>query len=121
MNDKKKLLVALLAMVSTFSFAQEKYIVGTDPTYPPFEFKNDNGEPEGFEIDLIKLIGEKENFQIDFRYLRRKDWKTIITNGEADMFVSAFSISPERLEIAEMSQPIVKIQSVVYFLDNEKK
>ena len=33
--------------------------VGTNAEFPPFEYVNDNGEPDGFDIALIKAIGKK--------------------------------------------------------------
>ena len=33
--------------------------VGTNAEFPPFEYVNDNGEPDGFDIALIKAVGEK--------------------------------------------------------------
>ena len=34
-------------------------VVGTNAEFPPFEYLGDDGEPEGFDIALIKAIGEK--------------------------------------------------------------
>jgi ABC-type amino acid transport substrate-binding protein len=31
--------------------------VGTDATYPPFEFANEEtGKPDGFDVDLVKAV-----------------------------------------------------------------
>ncbi|WP_028777000.1 transporter substrate-binding domain-containing protein [Shimazuella kribbensis] len=34
-------------------------VVGTDPTFPPFEFKNDKKEYDGFDIDMIRAIAKE--------------------------------------------------------------
>lgn len=34
-------------------------IVGTDPTFPPFEFKNDKKEYDGFDIEIIRAIAKE--------------------------------------------------------------
>ena len=46
--------------------------VGTNAEFPPFEFVGDDGEPDGFDMALIKAIGEKmgvdvvvENMEFD--------------------------------------------------------
>ena len=32
--------------------------VGTEATYPPFEFRNQDNEMTGFDIELVQAIGE---------------------------------------------------------------
>jgi len=40
--------------------------VGSDASYPPFESVNESsGKLEGFDIDLLTAIGQKEGFTID--------------------------------------------------------
>lgn len=118
--NRKKLFVNLLFFVAFSSFGQEeKYIVGTDPTYPPFEFKNDNGEPSGFEVDVLKIIAREENFTIEIQYLKRENWQEALTKGKVDIFLGAFTISPEIMASAEMTLPIMQTQRVVYFLDTD--
>jgi len=44
----------------------EKIRVATDATWPPFESVNEQTkEIEGFDIDLIKAIAEKEGLEIE--------------------------------------------------------
>ncbi len=38
--------------------------VGTNAEFPPFEYVDDNGEPDGFDIALIKAIGEKLGVEV---------------------------------------------------------
>lgn len=49
------------ASQSTLEKVQENkvLIVGTDPTFPPFEFKNDKKEYDGFDIELIRAIAKE--------------------------------------------------------------
>ena len=39
--------------------AQETLIVGTNAAFPPFEYIGDDGNPDGFDVALIKAIGGK--------------------------------------------------------------
>ena len=50
---------AVGAMLAGPVLAQQKITVGAYPSNPPWEFKNEKGEFEGFEIDLIKEIGKR--------------------------------------------------------------
>ena len=39
-------------------------IVGTEPTFPPFDTTDDNGDIVGFDMDLIKAIGKDQGFEV---------------------------------------------------------
>ena len=43
--------------------------VGTEPAFPPFESIGDNGELEGFDIDLMNAIGERAGKTVEFNSL----------------------------------------------------
>lgn len=43
------------------------YIVATDPTYAPFEYRDENSQPIGFDIDLIKAIAKTQGFEVTFQ------------------------------------------------------
>lgn len=40
-------------------------IVGTEPTFPPFDTTDDNGDIVGFDMDLIKAIGKDQGFEVE--------------------------------------------------------
>ena len=44
----------------------ERYMVGTDATYPPFNFKDEHGQLTGFDADLLRAIAENQNFSVEF-------------------------------------------------------
>jgi polar amino acid transport system substrate-binding protein len=73
MKSFRKTLFILISLVLVFTVAgcstsqstlekvkQDKVlIVGTDPTFPPFEFKNDKKEYDGFDIDMIRAVAKE--------------------------------------------------------------
>lgn len=68
-HKKKKNMDSFLAVVCSFCLTgclkeggdsnSEKFIVGTNATYPPFEFVDKRGEVVGFDIDLAREISNK--------------------------------------------------------------
>lgn len=80
------------------------YIVGTDTTYPPFEFE-EGGEYKGIDIDLIKAIAEEEGFEIE---LKPMDFGGIIPALQADQLdvaIAGMSITDDRKEKVDFSDP----------------
>ena len=81
-----------------------KYAIGTDATYPPFEFQKD-GEYIGIDIDLIKEIAKVEGFDVE---LKPMDFKGIIPAIQAkqlDGAIAGISITDERKKILDFSEP----------------
>lgn len=80
------------------------YTVGTDTTYPPFEFE-EGGEYKGIDIDLIKAIAEEEGFEIE---LKPMDFGGIIPALQADQLdvaIAGMSITDQRKEKVDFSEP----------------
>ncbi|MGM0843584.1 MAG: transporter substrate-binding domain-containing protein [Bacillota bacterium] len=80
------------------------YTVGTDTTYPPFEFE-EGGEYKGIDIDLINAIAEEEGFEIE---LKPMDFGGIIPALQAnqlDVAIAGMSITDDRKEKVDFSDP----------------
>ncbi|WP_113930620.1 transporter substrate-binding domain-containing protein [Bacillus sp. P14.5] len=80
------------------------YTVGTDTTYPPFEFE-EGGDYKGIDIDLINAIAEEEGFSIE---LKPMDFGGIIPALQADQLdvaIAGMSITDERKEKVDFSDP----------------
>ncbi|MCG8483359.1 MAG: transporter substrate-binding domain-containing protein [Clostridia bacterium] len=110
----KKLLIVLLAFVMIFSLAacggQEEtkvYLVGTEPTFPPFEFTNDAGEIIGFDIDLIKAIAEDQGFEVEIKNLGFDGLIMAVQSENIDIIASGMTITEEREENVDFSTPYI--------------
>ncbi|MGI9530317.1 SpoIIE family protein phosphatase [Lutimonas sp.] len=60
----------------------ETLVVANEKDWPPFDFMNDQDEPAGFSIDLIKLIAEKSG--INIRFVNGLSWGEILTQFKED-------------------------------------
>ena len=52
-------------MAAITTLTDGKIIVGSDTAYPPFEFV-EGGETVGFDVDVVKAIGEKLGLEVEF-------------------------------------------------------
>ncbi|MBQ8498217.1 transporter substrate-binding domain-containing protein [Chlamydia sp.] len=74
----------------------EKFIVGTNATYPPFEFVDNKGEIVGFDIDLAKEISKKLGKQLDVREFAFDALILNLKQHRIDAIMTGMSITPSR-------------------------
>jgi glutamine transport system substrate-binding protein len=82
------------------------YIVAFEATFPPFESKDEEtGEFIGFDIDLIRAIGEVEGFDVELMEMGFDGIVAAVQTGNVDLGVSGLTIDEDRLESVDFSTP----------------
>lgn len=86
--------------------------VGSDIPYPPFEMRK-GGELVGLDMDLIKEIGTRLGLEVSDDDIIDTGFDTIFTQlagGRFDVVVAASTITPEREEEVNFSDPYYNSQ-----------
>lgn len=94
--------------------------VATEANYPPFQFRDEAGNPVGFEVELLQEVAKAAQLNVDIIHTERKAWKDSLTTGDFDIWSSAFTISDKDTDVADFSQPFIDVENVVYLLDNQQ-
>lgn len=93
--------------------------VGTDIPFPPFESR-EGGEEVGFEIDLMDEIGNRLGFDPETEVVYvDSDFDTIFSDlaaGQFDVVIAATTITPEREETVNFSDPYFLSQQALIVL-----
>lgn len=78
--------------------------VGTNAEFPPFEYVDDNGDPDGFDIALIKAIGEKLGVEVE---VENMEFASLISSigSKIDVSIAGMTVTEERKESVEFSDP----------------
>ncbi len=80
--------------------------IGTDATYPPFETINTaTGQPDGFDIDLIREICILCGRTPEFIVTPFDGMIPGLNSAKYDVAISALTITPERAEQVDFSDP----------------
>lgn len=91
-----------------------KLVVGSDTTYPPMEFVNDQKQIVGFDVDMMTEIGKLINAQPQFQTFPNFDAIfAALANKEFDLVVSSVSITDERKKIIAFSDPYLSIGQAI--------
>jgi polar amino acid transport system substrate-binding protein len=72
--------------------------VGTDATYAPNQYAGPDGEPIGWEVDLVEAIGDKLGLEVEWSKEGFDQIIPKVTGGTLDMGSSSFSDTVERQE-----------------------
>lgn len=97
--------VAIVAMLATACGTTEKetYTAVTEPTYPPFESTNDDGDLVGFDIDLINAIADDQGFKVKMKTLSFDSLIPAVEAGNADLIIAGMSKNKDRLKHVDFS------------------
>jgi len=120
MNFQRLLLIALaggLLVMGVFSvsFGGERpvYVDGIDAAFPPFSYIDKNGNPTGFDVEVIKWIANEMGFDVKIVPV---DWDAIIPTlkaGNIDLIASGMTITPAREKQGDFTDPYWKINLAV--------
>ncbi|PRZ04145.1 amino acid ABC transporter substrate-binding protein (PAAT family) [Isoptericola sp. CG 20/1183] len=87
--------------------------VATEGTYRPFTFHDDSGELVGYDVEVAEAVAEKLGLEIEFA---ETQWDAIfaaLDAGRVDTIANQVSMTPERVEKYEFSQPYTISRGVV--------
>jgi ABC-type amino acid transport substrate-binding protein len=98
-----------------------KLRVAVDPTYAPMEFRDEKGEPQGFDIDFANALAEElGGFACEFVKVEW-DWPDIVRRlnaGEFDVVISGVMITDGRRKDVEFTEYMIPHH---YFVSKDGK
>ena len=98
------MLAALCVPFAVQTASAEKIIVGSECTYPPFEYVND-GKIEGYDIDIMNAIGKEAGFEPEFHNMPFDSILPAIMTNQIDVGASGFDITEERKKKVDFAGP----------------
>lgn len=79
--------------------------VGTDLPYPPFEFRDEGGELTGFDVEIMDEIASRIGLETEYVDSPFDTIFTDLANGQFDVVISGATITPEREQEVNFSEP----------------
>jgi polar amino acid transport system substrate-binding protein len=104
----KHLLSSLILCLLCACSRSDKLIIGTDATYPPFEFVDESGQITGVDIEVGREIAKALGREVEFRNINFDGLITALRTGSVDLVISAMTATPERRKSIDFSDPYVK-------------
>ncbi|MFC0561376.1 transporter substrate-binding domain-containing protein [Halalkalibacter alkalisediminis] len=82
-----------------------KLVVGTSGTYSPITYYDENNELTGFDVELIREIGERLGLEVEFSTMDFDGILPALRNGQIDIAANDFAITEERKETFDFVIP----------------
>ncbi len=85
--------------------APEKVLkVVTEAGFAPFEFKEGNDEFVGFDMDIIRAIGEDQGYKVEISHMGFESLIPALQADKADCAIAGMSITPERQKSVDFAE-----------------
>ncbi|WP_068618402.1 amino acid ABC transporter substrate-binding protein/permease [Paenibacillus tuaregi] len=81
------------------------YQIGTDVTFAPFEFEDENGKFVGIDMDLMDAIAKDQNFKYVIKPLGFNAAVQALEANQVDGVIAGMSITDERKAKFDFSEP----------------
>ncbi|WP_228568549.1 basic amino acid ABC transporter substrate-binding protein [Campylobacter sputorum] len=103
----KKFFKCLLAslFLATCINANDILKVGTNATYPPFEYIDQNSKITGFDIDLIDELSKRIGFKYEIVNMGFDALIPALKSGKIDAIAAAMSATPQRIKAVDFTNP----------------
>jgi polar amino acid transport system substrate-binding protein len=94
-------------------------VIGTESTYPPYEFLDKDGNLQGLDIEIAKLIakaiGEKNNIEVKvkFKDMSFEGLLGALQSQQIDMIAAAYSITEDRSAVVDFSNVYIEEKPVI--------
>ncbi|WP_309569757.1 ABC transporter substrate-binding protein [Deinococcus sp.] len=109
------LILCSVSLASSVADVKNKgmLVLGTDPTFAPFEFKGTDGTIQGFEIDIARAVAKDLGVKLEIRAVGFGAlMPQSVTSGRVDMAISAITITAERAKVVGFSGPYYRSAQV---------
>lgn len=101
------------APASSASSGKKTLTVAMNAEFAPFESQDENKNIHGFDVDLLNAMAKAGGFEVVFRH---QPWDSLfpaLGNGDVDMLASAITITDDRKQSMDFSEPYYQIKQVV--------
>ena len=109
-NWMKKLSVVVAAMVMVVGLAScggggeaTVYKAAMEPTFPPFDTTDDEGNLSGFDYDMLNAIGEDQGFTVEWSNIGFDGLIPAVQSGTVDIIASGMWANDERKEVVDFT------------------
>lgn len=92
-------------LLARTAWAAEVLQVGSYPSNPPFEVKDERGQFDGLEVELARLVAQRLGMEMQITDLGFQALFAATASRRVDLAISSITVTPERLKNQDFTQP----------------
>ncbi len=96
------------------------YRIAMNAEFAPFESRDSAGNIEGFDVDLMNAMSKAGNFKVEYKH---QPWDSLfpaLKNGDVDIVMSGVTITDDRKQSMDFTDPYFEITQVVLVPEGKK-
>jgi len=87
--------------------------IAVDPTSAPFGVTGTDGQPDGFDVDVAKLVAKYLGVKLELVPVTSQNRIPYLLTNRVDMVISLFSVTPERALQVSFSNPYAAVGTII--------
>lgn len=95
-------------------------IVGTEPTFPPYEYTQGN-DIVGVDIDIMAAVAKKLDMELQVENINFDGLIPAIMSGKIQVIAAGMTVNPDRMVNVSFSDPYTDAQQVVLIRKTSQK
>lgn len=100
---------------------KQELVMGTNADFPPFEFRNEDNEVDGFDVDIAKAIAEALGKELVIEDMEFGGLTQALNSKRIDMAIAGMTITDKRKEEVNFSDPYHFAGQTVVVLEDEEE
>lgn len=95
------------------SYSNGTLIMATNAEFPPYESKTEDGEIIGLDVDIMKAVCDELDMELQVDHTAFDSIIASVERGMADVGVAAMTITEDRLEQVDFTEPYMEATQVI--------
>lgn len=100
--------------------SKKVYKVGTEATFAPIVSLDDKGKIVGIDVDVLQAIADEMDFEVKWESIGWEPVFQTIKNGETDIGGAGITITDERKETFDFTEPYYESQLLIVVKEDSK-
>lgn len=120
---KKLLAIVLAALMICACFAgcgksKETLTMGTNASFAPYEYVDDNGKIVGIDAEIAQAIADKLGMTLEIKDMDFEALVPAVQSGQVDLVLAGMTVSEERKESVNFTDSYAKGVQVIIVTEN---
>ena len=100
--------------------AEKKLVMGTNASFPPYEFVDDNNNIVGIDAEIAKAVADKMGYTLEIKDMEFDSLITAVQSGAIDFALAGMTVTDERKESVNFSDTYATGVQVIIVKEDSK-